>query len=161
MNRPPTRRRVVALLAGLPALACPALAHATSLPKIVVAKDPNCGCCAGWVDHLRAAGFSAEVNDTPRVNAVKARLGVPPELASCHTAEIGRYVIEGHVPASAIVRLLKELPEGKGLAVPGMPTGSPGMEVEGSPPDTYEVILFGAFGQRPFARFRGATELPG
>ena len=161
MNCPPTRRRVVAMLAGLPALACPALARATSLPKIVVAKDPNCGCCAGWVDHLRAAGFTAEVNDTPRVNAVKARLGVPPELASCHTAEIGRYVIEGHVPASAIVRLLKELPEGKGLAVPGMPTGSPGMEVEGSPPDTYEVILFGAFGQRPFARFRGATELPG
>jgi len=160
MKRQPTRRHAVALLAGLPALACAGRVRATAQPWIVVAKDPNCGCCAGWVDHLRAAGFTAEVNDTPRVNAVKARLGVPAELASCHTGEIGRYVIEGHVPASAIVRLLSEQPEAKGLAVPGMPTGSPGMEVEGSAPDTYEVILFGAFGQRTFARFRGTTELP-
>jgi hypothetical protein len=159
MNGLPTRRFVVTLLAALPAFADPARARAASLPKIVVAKDPNCGCCAAWVDHLRAAGFTAEVTDTPRVNAVKARLGVPPELASCHTAEIGRYVIEGHVPADAILRLLKEAPDAKGLAVPGMPTGSPGMEVEGSPPDTYDVVLFGAFGQRIFARYRGAAEL--
>ena len=159
MDRLPTRRHVVTTLAGLPLLARPVCVQAASLPKIVVAKDPNCGCCAGWVDHLRAAGFTAEVNDTPRVNAVKARLGVPPELASCHTGEIGRYVVEGHVPAGAIMRLLKEQPDAKGLAVPGMPTGSPGMEVEGSPPDTYEVILFGTFGQRTFARYRGAVEL--
>ena len=160
MRHLPTRRRAVALLAAIPALAYSARAGATALPKIVVAKDPNCGCCAGWVDHLRAAGFTAEVNDTPRVNAVKARLGVPPELASCHTAEVGGYVIEGNVPASAILRLLKEKPEAKGLAVPGMPTGSPGMEAEGTPPDTYDVILFAASGQRTFARFKGATELP-
>ena len=155
----PNRRRAVALLVGAAAFVSPARARATAAPKIVVAKDPNCGCCAAWVDHLRAAGFIAEVNDTPRMNALKARLGIPPELESCHTGEIGRYVIEGHVPASAITRLLGEQPEAKGLAVPGMPAGSPGMEVEGMPPETYEVFLFGAFGQRRFARFQGATEL--
>jgi hypothetical protein len=160
MKSLPTRRHAVAALAILPVLACAAPARAASAPKIVVTKDPNCGCCAAWVDHLKAAGFMAEMVETSRVNAVKARLGVPPELASCHTAEVGRYVIEGHVPASAIARLLREQPAAKGLAVPGMPLGSPGMEVEGSPPDTYDVILFGAFGQRRFARFQGATELP-
>jgi hypothetical protein len=161
MNPLPTRRHAVAMLTAVPALAYAVPVRSASAPRIVVSKDPDCGCCAAWVDHLKAAGFAAEVIETSRVNAVKARLGVPPELASCHTAEIGRYVIEGHVPASAIVRLLREQPEAKGLAVPGMPLGSPGMEVEGSPPDTYDVILFGAFGQRRFARFQGATELPG
>jgi hypothetical protein len=155
----PTRRQTVALVAALPALFCGAAARADALPKIVVTKDPNCGCCAGWVEHLRAAGFTAEVVDSARVNALKARLGIPAALASCHTAEIGRYAIEGHVPAGAIKRLLAERPDAKGLAVPGMPIGSPGMEVEGSPPDTYEVLLFGAFGQRSFGRFQGATEI--
>jgi hypothetical protein len=127
-------------------------------PKIVVTKDPTCGCCSGWVEHLRASGFTAEVIESSQMNRVKVRLGVPQDLASCHTAEIEGYVIEGHVPAPAIRRLLAERPQGKGLAVPGMPVGSPGMEVEGSAPETYDVILFGPSGQRTFARFRGAAE---
>lgn len=130
-----------------------------ALPKIVVTKDPNCGCCGGWVDHMKAAGFPVEVVTTPEVNRVKVRLGVPKELASCHTAEIGGYVIEGHVPADAIKRLMVEKPQGKGLAVPGMPVGSPGMEVPGADPDIYEVVLFGPSGQTPFARYQGARQV--
>jgi hypothetical protein len=125
---------------------------------IVVSKDPNCGCCVGWAEHLRASGFTVDVRDLTDLAPVKARLGVPGDLAACHTAEVGGYVIEGHVPASAIRRLLSEKPQAKGLAVPGMPTGSPGMEVPGSPPEEYTVILFGDT-RRTYARFKGATEL--
>jgi hypothetical protein len=142
--------------------ACAGLAFAASAqgsPKIVVTKDPNCGCCGGWVEDLRASGFTAEVIESAELNRTKVRLGIPQDLASCHTAEIEGYVIEGHVPASAIKRLLAEKPAAKGLAVPGMPVGSPGMEVEGSRPETYEVILFGPSGRRTFARFRGAVEV--
>ena len=135
----------------------PCLAQAT--PKIVVTKDPSCGCCGGWVDHLRASGFTADVIESSELNRIKVRLGIPQDLASCHTAEVEGYVIEGHVPASAIKRLLAERPNAKGLAVPGMPVGSPGMEVEGSAPETYEVVLFGSSGRRTFARFRGAAEV--
>jgi len=127
-------------------------------PTITVTKDPNCGCCSGWVEHLRQAGFAVEVRDVPDVNRVKARLGVPSDLAACHTAEVSGYVIEGHVPASALRRLLGEKPNAKGLAVAGMPVGSPGMEVPGTPPDTYDVILFGP-NRRTYARFRGAAEI--
>jgi hypothetical protein len=108
---------------------------------------------------LRQAGFEVEVIETTELNRVKARLGVPQALASCHTAEIESYVIEGHVPASAIKRLLSERPPGKGLAVPGMPIGSPGMEVDGSEPEIYSVILFGAGSHRIYGRFRGAAEI--
>lgn len=128
-------------------------------PKIIVTKDPNCGCCNGWVEHLRSAGFAAEVVDSSAVNRVKAKLGVPRDLASCHTAEVDGYVIEGHVPAPAIRRLLAERPQAKGLAVPDMPVGSPGMEVDGSPPEEYTVFMFGEFGARPYARFKGVQEL--
>ena len=128
------------------------------LPKMVVTKDPNCACCTGWVEHVRAAGFDVEVVESAEVNRLKIRLGVPQALASCHTAEIGGYVIEGHVPPAAIKRLLSEKPDGKGLAVPGMPVGSPGMEVEGMEPETYEVVLFGPSGQRTYARYTGARE---
>lgn len=89
------------------------------------------------------------------MNRVKARLGVPQDLASCHTAEIGGYLIEGHVPADSIKRLLIEKPSAKGLAVPGMPAGSPGMEAAGMEPETFEVVLFGPSGQRSFARYQG------
>lgn len=133
-------------------------ARAEGLPKVAVTKDPNCGCCAGWVDHLKAGGFPVEVTESSQVNRVKVRLGVPQELASCHTAEVDGYAIEGHVPALAIKRLLTERPQGRGLAVPGMPVGSPGMEVKGSEPETYDVILFGPSGQRTWARFRGAVQ---
>jgi hypothetical protein len=151
-----TRRHVASVLAGL---FCPWPAYAAAPASIHVTKDPGCGCCSGWVEHLRAAGFTVAVTDTPRVSPVKARLGIPQDLWSCHTAEVGRYAIEGHVPAPAIRRLLTEQPDATGLAVPGMPIGSPGMEVEGSPPEEYVVLAFGAFGQRPYARFKGSSEI--
>jgi hypothetical protein len=127
-------------------------------PTIAVTKDPNCDCCSGWVEHLRQAGFDVEVRDVPDVTRVKARLGVPSDLAACHTAQVSGYVIEGHVPASALRRFLKEKPAAKGLAVRGMPVGSPGMEVPGSSPEEYNVILFGPT-RRTYARFKGAVEL--
>ncbi len=154
-----TRRSVLMGLSGLALLASSSRVPAQSLPVVVVNKDPSCGCCKGWVGHLRAAGFTAEVIETSELNRVKARLGVPQDLASCHTAEVAGYVVEGHVPADAIKRLLAERPKAKGLSVPGMPVGSPGMEVEGSPPDIYEVVLFGNGARSTFARYRGSRAL--
>ena len=155
-----TRRGFIAVAAAaLPLIGIISAGNASSTPKIAVFKDPSCGCCGAWVDHLRAAGFAVEVVETRNLDAVKTRLGVPENLAACHTAEIGGYVIEGHVPATAIRRLLDEKPGAVGLAVPGMPVGSPGMEVAGSAPDTYEVILFGKGSQQQFARFEGGREL--
>lgn len=132
---------------------------AETLPKMTVTKDPSCGCCGAWVEHVRKAGFPVEVIESSGVNRLKSRLGVPQALFSCHTAEIGGYVIEGHVPADAIKRLLAERPQAKGIAVPGMPVGSPGMEVEGVEDDTYEVVLFGPASQSTFARYRGARQV--
>jgi hypothetical protein len=126
---------------------------------MVVSKDPGCGCCTGWVEHVRGAGIQVDVIDTRELDAVKRRLGVPSELAACHTAELSGYVIEGHVPAAAIKRLLMERPSAKGVAVPGMPIGSPGMEVAGQPDEIYDVILFGPAGQQRFARFQGQRQL--
>lgn len=147
------------LLAGLAAAALVSPARAApTLPQVAVTKDPSCGCCDAWVVHLRKEGFPVEVTEGP-VNPLKTRLGVPRELASCHTAQVGGYVIEGHVPASSIRRLLSEKPRGTGLAVPGMPVGSPGMEVEGSEPETYEVVMFGQGNRRVFERFRGAEKV--
>jgi hypothetical protein len=154
-----TRRSFVTSLAISALLAHSHALLARDLPRIVVSKDPTCGCCTGWVDHLRKAGFAADVIETSEINRVKVRLGVPQDLASCHTAEIGGYVIEGHVPADAIKRLLAEKPAAKGLAVAGMPMGSPGMEIEGMAPETYEVVLFGPSGQKTFARYEGARLL--
>lgn len=149
----PSRRSVLALLAATPALAAVRPALAEPLPKLVVTRDPNCGCCGGWIEHMRRAGFPVEVVESAEVNRLKARLGVPQALAACHTAEIDRYVIEGHVPADAVARLLKDRPEARGLAVPGMPVGSPGME--GGEPETYEVVLFGPSGRSRFGLYRG------
>jgi len=116
-------------------------------PVVRVVKSPTCGCCTEWVEHLEENGFRVEVEDTRNVSVAKARLGVPGELSSCHTAQVGGYVIEGHVPASDIRRLLERKPEGvKGLAVPGMPAGSPGME--GPPPVPYDVVAFDGSGER-------------
>jgi hypothetical protein len=154
-NSPLNRRTLMTGLAASTVLIGHRSGHAEALPGIVVSKDPTCGCCTGWVDHLRKEGFSADVVETPEINRVKVRLGVPEDLASCHTAEIGGYVIEGHVPADAIRRLLAEKPAGMGLAVPGMPMGSPGMEMDGMAPDTYEVVLFGPSGRKTFARYEG------
>jgi hypothetical protein len=145
-------RRAVLTAIGFAAL--PLRVSAAERPRVSVHKDPGCGCCTGWVEHLEAAGFPVTAFDTPRMNAVKARLGVPNDLAACHTAEVGGYVIEGHVPAAALDRLLAERPAAKGLAVPGMPVGSPGME--GGEPEIYDVILFGRGENRVFGKFRGA-----
>ena len=108
-------------------------------PAIEVWNSPSCGCCSEWVNHLQANGFTLKVNDTGN-NAARAQLGVPPKLGSCHTARVGGYAIEGHVPAADIKRLLAEKPDAIGLAVPGMPVGSPGMEV-GNERDPYDVLL--------------------
>jgi len=105
------------------------------------------------VQHLEKAGFVVKPIDTSQLQAVKTRLGVPDDLAACHTAEVAGYVIEGHVPALALKRFLAEKPSAKGLAVPGMPVGSPGME--GGAPEAYEVILFGPAGRRTYMRFIG------
>lgn len=156
MNTPMTRRAAITALGGLAAtLHAPSSWATENLPRIKVSKDPSCGCCSAWIDHVRAAGFSADVVDLSDMNPLKARLGVPRALTSCHTAEVAGYVIEGHVPAEAIQRLLLEKPQARGLAVPGMPVGSPGMEVPGTTPDTYDVILFGPSGQTTFARYTG------
>ena len=120
---------------------------------IEVHKNPNCGCCSGWVQHLRDAGFTVTVDDASDLASVRRRLGNPPELAACHTAETSGYVLEGHVPAPAVRRLLADRPKALGLAVPGMPVGSPGMEGGTSVP--YTVVLFGPGGQTPFMRFVG------
>lgn len=113
----------------------------TSLPEMVVYKTPACGCCGSWVDHLRADGFAVRVIDVADTSPVAARLGVPETLRSCHTGQIGGYAIEGHVPARDIRRLLSQQPQTAGLAVPGMPLGSPGMEM-GDRRDNYEVVQF-------------------
>ena len=109
--------------------------------EAVVYKSPTCGCCSKWVEHLEAHDFEVRTVESSDMNAVKKRLGVPKGLASCHTAVVnGRYVIEGHVPAEDIRRLFESGSDAKGLAVPGMPGGSPGME--SAPATPYEVILF-------------------
>lgn len=112
--------------------------------EIVVYKSPACGCCEGWVAHLRSRGFQVVTRDVADVGIIKANLGVPSSLASCHTATVGGYVIEGHVPADLILRVLAEQPEIAGLAAPGMPGGSPGMETARKVP--YNVIAFDAAG---------------
>ena len=153
-----TRRGLIAGLAALPLLVRNGWAQ-SQLPPMVVAKDPSCGCCGSWISYLRAAGFSVSVNETADGDRIKARLGVPGDLASCHTAEIGGYVVEGHVPESAIRRLLAERPAATGIAVAGMPPSAPGMDVAGAR-DVYDVILFGPSGRRRYARFQGRRELP-
>lgn len=107
---------------------------------VTVYKSPTCGCCTKWVEHLEQSGFRVEVHDTADVQPVKARHGLPGSLASCHTALVGGYVVEGHVPADVIRRLLRERPQVAGVAVPGMPMGSPGME--GPYKDDYDIVSF-------------------
>lgn len=110
-----------------------------ALPVAVVHKSPTCGCCSLWITHLQQAGFDVEARDTDDLNPLKERLGVPYGKGSCHTAEIGGYVVEGHVPASDIKRLLRERPRIRGLVLPGMPMGSPGMEVPDGSVQPYTV----------------------
>jgi hypothetical protein len=115
--------------------------------KVKVYKPTFCGCCANWVEHLRTAGFEVEVQETDELEVVKSELGVPSELESCHTAEVEGYVIEGHVPADVITRLLTERPEVRGIAVPGMPAGSPGMESSDGQTEPFDIVSFDETGQ--------------
>jgi len=126
---------------------------AVELPLAVVHKSPSCGCCGLWVEHLQRAGFRVEVRNADNLNPVKERLGVPYGQGSCHTADIGGYFVEGHVPTEDIKRLLAEKPKAKGLVLPGMPLGSPGMEVPSGEVQPYVVSLIAADGTtRPYAR---------
>jgi hypothetical protein len=133
------------------ALALLASAEPVVAATLVVAKSPTCGCCNEWVKHMRASGFAVTVRDVSDVTPIARRLRVPDRLRSCHTALIGGYVIEGHVPASDVKRVLKERPRAAGLAVAGMPMGSPGMD-HGGGKEPYKTILFDRAGKsRVFA----------
>ena len=123
---------IVALVVSGPALAA----------DMTVYKDPNCGCCGKWVKHMEAIGHNVITVNTKDIDNTKAALGVPNQLRSCHTAKVDGYVLQGHVPAADVVRLLSERPEVRGLSVPGVPTGSPGIEMPGVSPDSHDVILF-------------------
>ncbi|WP_425493445.1 DUF411 domain-containing protein [Marilutibacter chinensis] len=128
--------------------------ESTALPSAIVHKSPTCGCCELWVEHLRDAGFEVEVRDhaPDALNRIKLDLGVPYGKGSCHTAEVGGYFVEGHVPATDVQRLLVEAPSGKGLVLPGMPLGSPGMEVPDGTVQSYTVELVDEDGDTvPFA----------
>jgi hypothetical protein len=160
MNEPTITRRELlaslakASLAGVAlGVSLPASVRADGTTSITVYKDPSCGCCTKWVDHLRAAGLRPTVHDRADMDALKDSLGVPSALRSCHTAVAGEYVIEGHVPADDLRRLVASAPKGVvGIAVPEMPAGSPGMEMGGRR-DRYDVIAFSANGRTSvFAR---------
>jgi hypothetical protein len=123
----------VAALVATPLLARPP-ASSAERAKVQVYKSPTCGCCQKWVDHLKSNGYDVSVSNVSDVDPVKRELGVPQGAASCHTAFVGGYFVEGHVPAEDVARLLAEHPDVAGLAVPGMPLGSPGMEAPNAPP---------------------------
>jgi hypothetical protein len=145
------RRRLMSLLGvGLTGVAVAATTGGSPVdqaqgPAITVYKTATCGCCGKWVDHMKKAGFAVRTVDTDDLTEVKQASGVPMRLRTCHTALVEGYVIEGHVPADLVERLLKEKPAGAGLAVAGMPMGSPGME--GVRRDAYEVLLFSKDGK--------------
>jgi len=167
-----TRRSIVggmAALAGLAATGCgragtPASQQAAEAPKgapspgrtlasaMTVYRDPSCGCCKAWADLASKAGYQVSVVDRPDIDAVKKQYGVPDSLRSCHTAVVGGYAIEGHVPLEHVAKLLETRPAGiKGLAVPGMPRGSPGMEMADGSKDPFEVMAFDGAGRaEPF-----------
>lgn len=148
-------RRSLCLAPGLLAISKPLRAAQSPLP-MEVWKSPACGCCQDWIDHLEQNAFQVTVHDTGN-SAVRASAGIPSALGSCHTAIVGGYAIEGHVPASDIRRLLTEKPDAIGLAVPGMPIGSPGMDgaVYGGRRDPYDVLLMARDGStRVFKSYR-------
>ena len=155
------RRR---LLGALPVLAIALVAPrwvlaatGSAATPVEIWKDPSCGCCHDWMEHMQANGFSFTVHDTGN-NGVRAQLGLPQKLGSCHTALVGGYLIEGHVPASDVRALLQQNPKALGLAVPGMPVGSPGMDgpVYGNRRDPYDVLLVAHGGStRVFKSYRG------
>lgn len=147
-----TRRSIVMAGGALLALGLLPGAHAQrALPKVTVYKNPSCGCCGDWVKHMEANGFRVETQAVEDVAPMRRRYGVPEALASCHTAVVGGYAIEGHVPAADVKRLLREGSPVIGLSVPGMVVGSPGME-QGGPPQPYATIAFGKGESNIYAR---------
>lgn len=130
----------VAAMSALPTVAAP------SASEVQVFKSPTCGCCGSWVEHMRAAGFTVKVTEIDDTTAARKRLGLPDRYGSCHTATVGGYVLEGHVPAAEVKRLLVAKPKAIGMAVPGMPPSAPGMDVPGRK-DPYQVLLVDASGQ--------------
>ncbi len=137
------RKTFLYILASIPILGLRKASAATA--RINIFKDPTCSCCGKWAEHLRANGFEVSIQEVKNLGEYRKKYGVPEGLASCHTATIEGYTVEGHVPAREILRLLKERPNAKGLAVPGMPVGSPGMESTRT--QTYSVMLFDATGR--------------
>ncbi|MEH6356891.1 MAG: DUF411 domain-containing protein [Marinobacter sp.] len=140
------KQRTLAILLGASLSFGSALVSAEAEHSIHVYKSPTCGCCTDWIKHLEENGFEVDISEVDNVTPVKIEAGLTPALASCHTAFIDDYVIEGHVPADDIKRLLSQAPQARGLSVPGMPAGSPGMEM-GDRKDPYQVLLFNANGQ--------------
>lgn len=154
MKLHPTTRRGLLLAAG--GLALPAWAAPAPAVQGEIWKSPSCGCCKDWISHMQAHGFALTVHETGNT-AIRGRLKMPAALGSCHTALIGGYAIEGHVPARDVQRLLKERPQAVGLSVPGMPIGSPGMDGPeyGGQRDPYDVLLVAADGRtRVFSSYR-------
>ena len=109
-------------------------------PQLTVYKSATCGCCKLWIEHMKSNGFDVKALDVDDIDAVKRERGVPAPAASCHTGIVNGYIVEGHVPADAVLKMLKDKPDIKGIAVPGMPVGSPGMEVEGAPKQAYAIV---------------------
>jgi hypothetical protein len=134
------RRNLICAALGTMAIAAVPAIGADTVPLVEVFKNPSCGCCGAWVDHLKAAGFNVTVTPVDDTAAARRKYGLPDKFGSCHTAVVAGYVVEGHVPAGDIKKLLVMKPVALGLAVPGMPVGSPGMEM-GSRKDAYQVLL--------------------
>lgn len=147
MKRQFTIAAVLTALASFGVASSYAQRPAAPGPLVQVYKTPTCGCCANWVKHLQDHGFTTRVTDMNDLSELKAKHGVPGAAQSCHTATVDGYVLEGHVPATDVRRMLKERPAIAGIAVPGMPIGSPGMEVPGRKPDAYKVVSFDRQGQ--------------
>jgi hypothetical protein len=145
-------RKALLAVVGLVFGAAVVVAAQQAKPLVEVYKDPSCGCCAKWVEHLQATGFTVKTTNRSDLAALKAKHGVPQTVQSCHMALVNGYVVEGHVPAEDVKRLLKERPAIVGIAVPGMPIGSPGMEVAGMKAQPFDVLAFDKRGQtRVFA----------
>lgn len=150
-KKSPLRGVIAGALLGLATLGFLAPAHAAG-DEVVMYKDPNCGCCGKWAEHMREHGFKVKEVATTQMDVVKREARVPQALGSCHTAKVGGYVVEGHVPAADVRRMLGEKPAISGISAPGMPMGSPGMEGP-YPADRYEVVSFDAEGRTAvFAR---------
>jgi hypothetical protein len=150
---PRSRRHALLLLGAATGVLAAGVSLAEAPRRMIVHKSPTCGCCGGWAKRMRESGFVVEEINEADMKAIKAKFGVPEKMASCHTAELDGYVIEGHVPPQAIEKLLAERPKARGLAAPGMPMGSPGMEM--GEPEVYALYLFDADGARDFGKWLG------